>query len=221
MKNCTSEKKPLYSKIVLICAGVCSLLSLLYYLLSGSDVIVSIISALVVFGLSYLFISFVCQSIKTFLRRFFNSADCSKLVDKEPTYKEETFDAVGTHYYLKNIEKLATSNPEWRKQGKTLASHGYAGKRVYRYRYSNKPINLIQENNNSHDRNAVMIQIAGEKVGYISAEEAVHVRDILNHCTVQFISAFIGGGDYKEIFSDGTFEKHEGEPFVRVKIGYK
>lgn len=125
------------------------------------------------------------------------------------------------HHYLKNIEKLATGNPEWKKRGKTLASQGYAGKRVYRYSYVNKPINLIQENNNPHDHNAVMIQIAGEKVGYISAEEALHVRDILNHHTVRFISAFIGGGDYKEIFSDGAFEKHEGEPFVRVKIGYK
>lgn len=66
-----------------------------------------------------------------------------------------------------------------------------------------------------------MVQIAGEKVGYISADEAPHVRDILTRHNVRFVSAFIGGGDYKEVFSDGSFQKYEDEPFIRVKIGYK
>lgn len=221
MDECVSKKKSVRLRIVIVFSGVCSLLSLIYYLSSGTDAVISIISAFVVFGLSYGIFSLVYNFIKGFLGRLFGNGSVSKNTKIEVPYKEETFSAVGTHYYLKNIEKLATGNPEWKKRGKTLASQGYAGKRVYRYSYVNKPINLIQENNNPHDHNAVMIQIAGEKVGYISAEEALHVRDILNHHTVRFISAFIGGGDYKEIFSDGAFEKHEGEPFVRVKIGYK
>lgn len=135
--------------------------------------------------------------------------------------KEELFRAAGTHYYLKNIGRLATANPDWKKTGKALAKQGYAGRRLYRYRYINKPVKLILENDNPHDHNAVMIQVAGEKVGYISAEEAPHVREILRRRTVQFISAFVGGGDYKEIYEDGTFQRFSDEPFVRVKIRYK
>lgn len=134
---------------------------------------------------------------------------------------EETFEAVGVHYYLENVGKLATRNPDWRKTGKALVSAGFAGRRVYRYSYINKPVKLVQENDNPHDRNAVMVQIAGEKVGYIAADEALHVQEILNHRTVCFVSAFIGGGDYKEVHEDGSFDRYENEPFVRVKIRYK
>lgn len=134
---------------------------------------------------------------------------------------EETFEAVGVHYYLDNVGKLATRNPDWRKTGKALATAGFAGRRVYRYTYVNKPVKLIQENDNPHDRNAVMVQIAGEKIGHIAAEEALHVREILNHHTVYYVSAFVGGGDYKEVREDGSFDRYEKEPFVRVKIRYK
>lgn len=128
---------------------------------------------------------------------------------------------VGTHYYLKNIGRLATANPDWKKTGKALVNQGYAGRRLYRFRYINKPVKLILENSNPHDHNAVMVQVAGEKVGYISAEQALHVRYILNHRPIQFVSAFVGGGDYKEIYEDGTFQRVSDEPFVRVKIRYK
>ena len=56
---------------------------------------------------------------------------------------------------------------------------------------------------------------------YISADEAVHVRDILNRRSVKYISAFVGGGDYKIINEDGTFERFEDDPYIRVSIGYK
>ena len=133
----------------------------------------------------------------------------------------ETFDVAGTHYCMQNIMKLATRNPDWRKTGKALVAAGYAGKRVFRYTYINKPVKLIPEPQNPHDPNAVMVQIAGEKVGYISAEEAPHVNDVLKHRNIIYISGFIGGGDQKYIEEDGTFERYDGEPYVHVRIKYK
>lgn len=149
------------------------------------------------------------------------AGDSQTTPERKEAPKEEVFRAVGTHYYLKNIGRLATANPDWKKTGKTLAKQGLSGQRVYRYQYINKPVKLVMENSNPHDHNAVMIQVAGEKVGYISAEEAPHVREILSRRTVQFISAFVGGGDYKEIYEDRTFQRVSDEPFVRVKIRYK
>lgn len=55
-------------------------------------------------------------------------------------------------------------------------------------------------------------------MGYISAEEAIHVRSILNAHSVEDVSAFVYGGDYKFIYEDGTVEKHEGNLHIRLTI---
>lgn len=210
------------STAIWIIAALCGILSFIYYISTGGEIIVSLISAIVVSLLSMLAISVIAGAVLSAVESiFFPPKSNAPAKSSENTVQEESFEVVGTHYYLSNISKLATSNPDWRKNGKTLANQGHAGHRVYRFTYINKPVKLIQENSNPHDHNAVMVQIAGEKVGYISADEALHVRSILNHHTVHFISAFIGGGDYKEVFSDGTFQKYEDEPFVRVRINYK
>lgn len=210
------------STVIWILASVCGILSFIYYLSTGTEIIVAFISAIVVLFLSMLAISVVAGVILGAIELIF-SRKSHTVPDEQPndSMQEERFDVVGTHYYLSNIAKLATSNPDWRKTGKALANQGYAGSRVYRFKYTNKPVILVRENDNPHDRNAVMVQIAGEKVGYISADEAPHVRDILTRHNVRFVSAFIGGGDYKEVFSDGSFQKYEDDPFIRVKIGYK
>lgn len=217
--NAFSEKS---SKVIWILAGVCGILSFIYYISAGNGIVISLISAIVVLLLSMLVISVIAGGIIGAIESIFKDRRTTIPAEHSgDSMREETFDIAGTHYCLSNIAKLATSNPDWRKTGKALANQGYAGRRVYRFRYVNKPVNLIQENDNPHDHNAVMVQIAGEKVGYISADEAPHVRDILNRHNVRFVSAFIGGGDHKEVFSDGSFQRYEGEPFVRVKIGYK
>lgn len=136
------------------------------------------------------------------------------------TLKEETFDIAGVSYYLDNLQKLACANPDYRKRGKTLAEEGQSGKRIYRYNYVYKPVKLILEDKNPHDRYAVMVQIAGEKVGYISQDENRHVREILSKHEVKFISARISGGEYKVIAENGDAEKDSKRNYITVKIAY-
>lgn len=210
------------STAIWIIAAICGILSFIYYISTGVEIIVSLISAIVVSLLSMLAISVIAGAVLGAVESiFFPQKSNASAKSSEDTVQEETFEVVGSHYYLSNISKLATSNPDWRKTGKALANQGHAGHRIYRFTYINKPVKLIQENSNPHDHNAVMVQIAGEKIGYIAADEALHVREILNHRTVCFVSAFIGGGDYKEVHEDGSFDRYENEPFVRVKIRYK
>ena len=136
------------------------------------------------------------------------------------TLKEETFDIAGVSYYLDNLQKLACANPDYRKRGKTLEEEGQAGKRIYRYNYVYKPVKLILEDKNPHDRYAVMVQIAGEKVGYISQDQNRHVREILSKHEVKFISARISGGEYKVIAENGDTEKDSKRNYITVKIAY-
>ena len=131
---------------------------------------------------------------------------------------EETFHAVGESYYENNIRKLAYPNPKWARPAATVVEEGDAGKRIFKYYYGNKPVELKPENN-PHDKNAVAVYIAGELVGYISREENLHVRDILKHREVVSISGFIGGGDYKVVSE--TFDTISGELGFSVTVRIK
>jgi len=150
------------------------------------------------------------------LNTFIKKVSLSK---REPEYREKTFCVVGVRYYLDNLQKLACADSNYRKSGKTLVSDGIVSKRIYQYTYINKPVKLVPESHNPHDKNAVAVHIAGELVGYIAADEAPEVRSILAS-DVKFVSSFISGGKYKVVHPDGTVEKRDSEIHINIKIGY-
>lgn len=145
----------------------------------------------------------------------------AKFKKAEPAqYHEEKFQVAGVAYHLRDIQKLAVSNPDWKKQNRFLAKHGETPRKVFRYNYINNPVKLIPEPQNPHDPDAVQVIIAGELVGYISRDDNVHVKEILFSHDVKFISAFIFGGQYKVIFSNGEAQHDEDDISAVVKIGY-
>ena len=72
---------------------------------------------------------------------------------------------------------------------------------------------------NKHDKNAVMVIIAGELVGYVPADMCKQVKNILKG-EVKYISSFIGGGHYKQVDDGKIVLKSEQGIKVNVKIGY-
>lgn len=81
--------------------------------------------------------------------------------------------------------------------------------KIYRYNYINKPIKLVYEPENENDPNAIMILIAGEKVGYVFADETARIKDILENHEVKYISAFVHGGEYKVVNESKTAKLSE------------
>lgn len=134
--------------------------------------------------------------------------------------KVEIFHLTGVSYYTENVGKLAVSNPDWKATSKQLINSGKVNKKVFRYSYVNKPVKLIPEPENPHDSNAIMVQIAGEKVGYINREENLHVLEILNHHEIKHISSFIGGGQYKMVLETSEMIHDELAFTINVKISY-
>lgn len=132
----------------------------------------------------------------------------------------ENFQATGVNYYTENIGKLACRNDDWKLNTSQIISHGKQGKRIFRYNYINKPVKLVPEPNNEHDKNAVAVIIAGELVGYISRSENLHVLDVLNNREVKYISAFIGGGQYKIVDEAKQLHHFEDSIHVNIRIGY-
>lgn len=136
------------------------------------------------------------------------------------TLKKEDFEVAGVYYCKKNIELLATVNPDWRKKSKSLVSESMPKRRIYKSTYINKPVKLIPEPTNKHDKNAIIVQIAGEKVSYISTEDNVHVGKILSNHDVKFISSSIKGGEFKVVTTDGIVDRGDYGININIRIGY-
>ncbi len=132
----------------------------------------------------------------------------------------ETFNVVGVTYYLDNIHKLACGNPDWKCTAAQIISKGKTDERIFRYNFIHKPVKLIPEPDNKHDKNAVAVHIAGELVGYISREENQHVLDILRNHEIKYISGFVGGGEYKIIRENKEIHRFEDDISIRIKIGH-
>lgn len=138
----------------------------------------------------------------------------------QTTLKTEDFCVVGVNYYTENLHKLACANPDWKNTIATIIKNDKANTKIFRYSYINKPVKLIEEPNNKHDRNAVQVIIAGELVGYISRDYNVHVKEILKKKNIKYISSFISGGQYKIILNDKTMIKDEQQISINVRIAY-
>ena len=172
----------------------------------------------VIFILPAILIAVIMIGLKT------NSSKQEKQIAAEKeaakSHKKEKFYITGTAYHKSNINKLAVANPDWKSTKAKLAKDGKLDCDIYRYNYVNKPVKLIPEPTNEHDPNAIFVMIAGEKVGYITREDNKKVRYILNECEIEYISAFIGGGEYKYVNNDDVFEKDERPFSISVTISY-
>lgn len=144
----------------------------------------------------------------------------AKQIPAGRTLTEETLHAVGVSYYEDNIQKLACKNPDWQLSAEQIVNSGKAGKRIFRHTYINRPVKLVLQPDNEHDPNAVAVIIAGELVGYISREDNLHVKDILENRDIKSLSGFIGGGEYKIVGKDGDITKDEYGFSVNIRIKY-
>lgn len=147
-----------------------------------------------------------------------NSA--KKPEDSTRTLKTKDFFIVGTYYHQKEISKLSVANKDYKCTAKTLIAQDKSMQRIFQYTYINKPVKLVPEPKNKHDKNAVKVIIAGEHVGYIKREECQSVKRILNTKDIKYISAFISGGKYKIVNNDGSVEKDELDISINVRIAY-
>ena len=136
------------------------------------------------------------------------------------TLQKEFFRVVGLPYYKENLNKLACKNPDWSLKFADLSASGKLDHEIYRYNYIYKPVKLVPEPNNKYDKNAIMVLIAGELIGYISESDNVHVLDIINNHNVKYVSAYIHGGEFKLVHPDKSVVKSQEDMSVKLQIAY-
>lgn len=117
------------------------------------------------------------------------------------------FNVVGINYRIDDVMKLATPMKKWFMSNDQIAQK-YGTKPIYRYYFTNEPIQLIPDPNNPHDSNAIMVLINNIHVGYVPKENCILVKSMLNSNQYN-ISAKFSGGEYKIIFPDGVVSNIE------------
>lgn len=230
-----------------IAAGICGVGFATYYFGQGLEISLSIASgalmgALCYFGICFLYgiVAGACEFVSHkdlpenekqaagALDKFIEEKESAErntvqksILSKDSTRMQETFEIPGAYYHRTSIAKVANPNPDWRKNCKSLIKAGKANQKIYRFERTTKTAELVEEPNNPHDKNAVMVVVDGEKIGYIGADENLHVKNILKSKTVKSISATITGGEYKTIISESDMIKDKTGPYVTVKIQYQ
>lgn len=222
--------------VLALLAVACGIGFIVYYISQERSVGLSIGSGIVMGGLSYLAICFLYGIIAGAVNSVTGKEIVKAIEDDSATQmhenssvqaasdaetQSETFEVVGAFYCRTGIAKVMNPNPDWRKTCKTLVKEGKADSRIYRFYRTTKQAELAEETNNPHDPNAVMVKIDGEKVGYISAAEALHVKEILHQHVLMDATATITGGEYKTITPDAEMIKNQSGPFVTVNIHYQ
>lgn len=129
---------------------------------------------------------------------------------------KEDFVVAGLHYHKTAVHSLARANPEWRK----ISPPEDGCKKVYRYRYISKPIELVPEPTNKHDSNAIKVLINGHHVGYIGASDNCHVNDILRSRDIKYISAYVRGGEYALVYPNGDIIYNSTGVHISIRIAY-
>lgn len=104
-----------------------------------------------------------------------------------------------------------------------MKSEGKLNKRIYKYEQKiNGGVQLVHEKNNPHDENAIIVFIAGNKVGYIPASENVRILKSMDSNEIDYISAFKDtGGPYKVYFENGDYIIDEYRYNIIITIYYK
>ncbi|MBR3240250.1 MAG: hypothetical protein IKF99_17645 [Oscillospiraceae bacterium] len=141
-------------------------------------------------------------------------------VENAPTGAPDTgsvqrFESVpvrGAAYYQSAIEKNMEENPDWFKDYAALKAENKHYKIIYRYKYTQAQAQLIPEPTNPHDKNAVMVCVNGDKVGYVAAEECARVLQLIRAGKIDRATASLKGGPAKRIFDDGQ-EARDAEDF--------
>lgn len=231
----TAEKEktpiPVWVKIM---AVICGIGFVFYYLHHGNDFFTALISGAIMGGLSYLALCVLAGAIQGVIAGLMgpseNFEDTQKIDEtkedesvckKSNALQTETFELPGAYHHKASIAKVANINPDWRKTCKTLINEEKDNKKIYRFMRTTKKAELVQEPDNPHDKNAVMVLVDGEKVGYISAEENIHVIELMKSNAIKGVSATITGGGYKIVYSEDEMEKGETGPYVEVKVKYR
>ena len=137
--------------------------------------------------------------------------------------KSFTAKATGMQYYMDNIHKLATENPDYDLSKKEIIENGLTDEKIWKYEYYCTKAELIPDPENPYDKNAIKVVVDGLQVGHIKANSCVKILNKMKAGKIRGIDCEIGGGPYKIVYEDYdddtyTLERNTINHFVHLTI---
>ncbi len=132
---------------------------------------------------------------------------------------ETCIDVAGASYYYDSIVRCMKKNPKYTLSDDELIELG--NDRIYEFFPLDANAVLMPESNNTHDRNAVMVLVDNNLVGYVPAEYAPFVKNIILRNTLSFAGVNILGGNVKMVFPNNDVVINRRGFSVKLKFVYR
>lgn len=102
----------------------------------------------------------------------------------------------GTSRRQNAIKSLGFENDEYRYTKRQIQVAGLEDEEIERLHFPDLAAALVPDPGNPHDANAIKVLLSGVFIGYIPAESAVRVKQLMDHGKISHVSARIVGGPY-------------------------
>lgn len=132
---------------------------------------------------------------------------------------ETCIDVAGASYYYDSITRCMKKNPKYDLSDDELIDLG--NDRIYEFFPLDSNAILMPEPNNSHDRNAVMVLVDNNLVGYVPAEYALFVKNLIFQKALSFSSVSILGGNMKMVYPNSDVVINRNGFRVKLKFVYR
>ena len=117
--------------------------------------------------------------------------------------KSHYFKVAGVPRHVDDFfEALAVKNPDYHLSKKELKEDFSDGDKIHEYDFEFSKVELIPEDTNPYDSNAVRVEADGHLVGYIGKNDTLKVRALLQDPELYKIELDLAGGNYKYIYED-------------------
>lgn len=119
------------------------------------------------------------------------------------------FNVAGYEHYMKNVMKtLACPNNDYDLSKSELMDFYGLDERVYQYDNNSFNADLVPDQNNIHDKNAIKIVVDDLVVGYVKKGSVSKVKKLMEDPKYLYSAVELKGGKYKLLWEDEDEKVH-------------
>lgn len=120
----------------------------------------------------------------------------------KPESEVRTYRVAGVAHYLDNLMSMMEPNYLYAYKKQELIDACCTNENIYKQTVNTDQLELVPEPTNTHDPNAIMVQLGGKLVGYIPAKDCEHVLKVIRDGRIISLTCKVEGGKYKMVDED-------------------
>lgn len=130
-----------------------------------------------------------------------------KVEEVKPQTITKEYEVAGVEFYLKNLLPMMEPNYLYSYKKQDLIDTCNYDIPIYKTVSTATNLQLLQEDDNPHDPNAVLVLLNEKIVGYIARKDCKHVRHLMDNDLIVKFTCQVYGGKYKQVNENYNWEK--------------